>query len=726
MLDGYWSKKVHVYLFLLILLIWADVKAANASNVEIRSALKSQMIDIAIAKLEHTLTAKMQAAHQPRKERVIELINAEKEAAKLLELDLELNNLRPEGFQLLQRSEALYIIGGDERGLMYGVLDLREQLNIYQDLGKVEAKTQQPRFSFRAIKFNLPWSSYRLGESLQLHMETVKDTLFWESFLDMMAENRFNALTLWNLHPFTFMIQPKAYPEATQFTGKEFADWRKFWKTLFRMAKNRGIETYIINWNIVTSPQMTAVHDVANYKDDLEWHYGFTPADTSQIIVDYMRECITQVINEYPNLSGVGVSIGERMKMPIDAAMKWVKHTFVEGILNADRQVKFIHRAPFSIDPEVAREYIESYTDFETPIIMEFKFNWSHAHSSPNLSITHGGRIKDQYWNPKPTNYQMAWMMRNEDFLMLNWGNSDFIRAHIAVNGQDFVAGYFVGSETYIPAKEYRMKPGLAYSWKYAFEKQWEFYQMWGRLLYDPNLSDSFFTEQISSRYGEKVGPKMFEALQLGSRMPLALASFYQGTWDFTLYCEGFLNGKQLYRTYKEATKAFINVEEMLTHPTLDPRYLNIDQFTDRKLNKQPILEGEITPLELAEEMEANGKRILQLYGELEGQADKNVSHFQVEMNDIKIWAYLSRYFASKLKGGVYLDEAVKTSNPSLGELSVNHLQEAVGHWENIVAISSEQYHEVSLLHIKTTKFSWKMYLPQVRKDIEIAQAKFE
>ena len=702
--------------------ISAFLNTAFGTNLDIQYAISSKMTDIAVAKLKET-SEKLNPKTDAEDTWKIELINAELEASKLKGRNLSLEELGTEAFHIQKKEGVVYVIGGDERGLMYGILDLKAQLEITHSLSQVEEKTEQPRFPFRAIKFNLPWSSYRLGESLQLHMETVKDTLFWVDFLDMMAENRFNALTLWNLHPYTFMIQPKAFPEATQFTGQEFANWQRFWRTLFRMAKERGIETYIINWNIITSPQMTEAHDVANYKDDLEWHYGFTPADTSQIIVDYMRECITQVINEYPNLTGVGVSIGERMKMPIDAAMKWVKHTFVEGILNADRQVKFIHRAPFSIDPEVAREYIESYTEFEDPIIMEFKFNWSHAHSSPHLSITHGGRIKDQYWNPKPSNYQMAWMMRNEDFIMLNWGNPDFIREHIAVNGQDFVAGYFVGSETYIPAKEFRMKPEISYDWKYAFEKQWEFYQMWGRLLYNPDLPNRFFEEQMALRYGNEVAAKMFEALQLGSRMPLALASFYQGTWDFTLYCEGFLNGKQLYRTYKEATKAFINVEEMITHPTLDSRYLNIDEFTDRKMNKVPIQEEELTPLELAEEMEANGKRILQLCNEIGDKASRNVTNFQIELNDIKAWAHLSRYFASKLKGGIYLDEGIKTSDEALKKRSITHLQEAVEHWENIIEVTSEQYQEVSLLHIKTTKFSWKMYLPQVRKDVEIAQA---
>ena len=38
---------------------------------------------------------------------------------------------------------------------------------------------------------------------------------FWEAFLDMMADNRFNALTLWNMHPWPYMIRATNFPLAT-------------------------------------------------------------------------------------------------------------------------------------------------------------------------------------------------------------------------------------------------------------------------------------------------------------------------------------------------------------------------------------------------------------------------------------------------------------------------------------------------------------------------------
>ena len=66
----------------------------------------------------------------------------------------------------------------------------------------IQEKQQAPQIEFRAIKFNLPWAPYRNSESLSLHKETVRDINFWKEFLDMMAENRFNVLSLWSQHPY--------------------------------------------------------------------------------------------------------------------------------------------------------------------------------------------------------------------------------------------------------------------------------------------------------------------------------------------------------------------------------------------------------------------------------------------------------------------------------------------------------------------------------------------
>ena len=56
---------------------------------------------------------------------------------------------------------------------------------------------------------------------------------------------------------------------------------------------------------------------------------------------------------------------------------------------------------------------------------------------------------------PTPTNYRVVWQVR-KDFFALRWGDPAFIREHIALNGQaDHAGGFFVGSETYIPALDH-------------------------------------------------------------------------------------------------------------------------------------------------------------------------------------------------------------------------------------------------------------------------------
>ncbi len=322
---------------------------------------------------------------------------------------------------------------------------------------------------------------------------------FWEAFLDMMVENRFNALTLWSAHLFPYMIRAENYPEATPFNDQELEEWQGFWKSLFAMAKERGIETYLVNWNIVVSPEFAAA-----YGADLH-------NDLSDQVKKYTRESVTQLINEYEDLTGLGVTLadwmgnwGEEKMTPVERE-QWIRETFVEGMNKADRKIKFIHRAVLAGDPEEMRSVIDDAALPEKTIV-EVKFNWSHAHSTPHLSLTHSnddGTIMRGFWDPKPENYFIAWTMRNEDFFVLRWGNPYFIREHIRTNHHAYVDGYFVGSEGYIPAMDYSHLEHPQKTWKYAFQKQWLFYHLWGRLLFNPDESNETLSLAFEMRYPE-------------------------------------------------------------------------------------------------------------------------------------------------------------------------------------------------------------------------------
>ncbi len=619
---------------------------------------------------------------------------------------------------------SISVIAVDPAGAMHGTLELAERIRIGTQLNQIKDATVRPRFPFRAIKFNLPWMSYRKHEALTLHDNTCRDLEFWQAFLDMMAENRFNTLTLWSLHPFTWMIRPKNFPEACGFDDRELAEWQSFWKTLFRMARDRGIEVYLVNWNIFVSPEFAKAHNLAKYSVD--WSY-FGDGDQSELVARYNREVVTQVIDEYEDLAGIGISLGERMGgMTPQQREDWVLRTVVAGMKQAKRPVKFIHRAPFSANlgsggsmdattESIARRTIESL-DLPKPIWVEVKFNWSHGHSSPNLNIIHGGRHSDTYWSPPPKDYKLAWMIRNEDFFMLRWGEPDFIRQHIRNNDQEYVGGYFVGSECYIPARDYFSKPDPRITWKYAFQRQWLYYMLWGRLLFDPNTPNAVFEAEFDRRFGRGSGTMLLEAYTLTSRMPLRLASFHGATWDFTLYSEGFCAPAQSNGLFDKASP-FISIDELIDHRPLDPSYISIPDYVRGNLAGNALAASRIAPPALADALQRDGERAMRLIAEL-----PHDEKLEFECADIRAWAHLSLYFAQKLRGGVALESFRQRGDEKHRQEAVARLEAAAKQWDELVGVTEPIYREAPLVHMGDQKFHWANFREQVRRDIELAK----
>jgi hypothetical protein len=629
---------------------------------------------------------------------------------KIIDKPLAYTALKEGGFEIVRTPEnTIYVLGADHAGAMYGTLDLAEQIAAGKSLEKVGPKTTSPNFEFRAIKFNLPWYSYRTNEALSLHTDTCRDLNFWREFLDMMAVNRFNVLTLWNMHPFTYMIRPTGYEKACPFSDDELDNWQNFWRELFKMAKQRGIETYILNWNIIVSPQFAEAYNVKQEND------------TSQIVRDYTRKCISQVIDEYPDLTGIGVTQADWMEnMTPRQRAEWVEDTFIAGMKDAKRKVKFIYRSVRTGSPTEMRRVIDNAA-LEEPVWVEIKFNWSHGHSTPKLAITHdydSGKIDERFWKPKANNFKIAWMIRNEDFFLLRWAQGDFIRDHIAANSDDYVGGYFIGSETYIPAKDYFHKENDHVNWKYAFQKQWLYYMLWGRLLYDPQTDDNVFAHEFDRRYGQHLGQKLLKAYYLASKMPLKLASFHAATWDFTLYSEGFLASAQSHGKFDNVSP-FISIDELIDHKTLDPDYISIPDHVKNLIGNIRPKDSMITPLALADELQTDGKAALDLVKTIKpGTAPATLD---CELADIKAWANLSLYFSQKIIAGVALETYRNTKDKQQQKKAVKSLQKAAVYWDELIKVT-KHYKQVPSVHLGTDKFSWENLRDQVQRDIHLAE----
>jgi hypothetical protein len=704
---------------ILIAFMFLIVALPVRGEVDVVYQTDSPMLNFAVKKLEEALEQigqkvihrDLSSANRVGDVFVAAGLNQRKILEGIIDKPLVCTALKEGGFEIGRTSKdknAIYVLGTDDAGAMYGILDLAEQIQTNKSLESVKSKTSNSKFEFRAIKFNLPWYSYRTNEALTLHTQTCRDLVFWREFLDMMAENRFNVLTLWNMHPFTYMIRPEGYEKASPFSDAELGQWQRFWHELFKMAKERGIETYILNWNIIVSPQFAEAYGVKQEND------------TSQVVRDYTRKCISQVIDEYEDLTGIGVTQADWMwEMTPRERAEWVEDTFIAGIKDAKREVKFIYRSVRTGSPLEMRRVIDN-AGFEEPVWVEVKFNWSHGHSTPKLTMTHAddsGKIDERFWRPKATNFKIAWMIRNEDFFLLRWGQGDFIREHIATNSDDYVGGYFVGSETYIPAKDYFHKANDHVDWKYAFEKQWLYYMLWGRLLYNPQTGDDVFAEAFDRRYGQGIGRKLLKAYYLASKMPLKLASFHAATWDFTLYSEGFLATAQSRGKFDDVSP-FISIDELIDHETLDPAYLSIPDHVKNVIGNVKVKDSLITPLDLADELEADAKTALDLVNNVKPKTA--AARLECEVADIRAWANLGLYFSQKLRAAVALETYRKTKDKQQQEKAVKFLEKAATHWEALIRVTTH-YKEVPSVHLGAETFSWENFRKEVQRDIELA-----
>jgi hypothetical protein len=649
----------------------------------------------------------------------------------VVRLGLQPERLPAEAFAFAPSPKALAIEGGDARGLVYGALAAAEALRNGTRLGQIRGRREAPRLELRAVKFNTPWDTYRPSSALDQHYATARDVRFWKAFLDMLVENRFNAISLWTLHPFTYMIRPRSFPEASPWTPAELEEWKHLYREIFRLAKERALDTYVVHWSIFVSEAFAKAHGVA--RQNFYPHY-YAPGDTSEIVKRYLRESVTQTLEEYPDLDGFGVSHGEGMAdmTPLER-QQWIDEVLIAGMLAARRPVKLIHRVPFSSgtssEPgvsrnveEVTRAAIERLgSRFSGPIWVEMKFNWSHAHSTPKLVKVHGGKLGDTYFDPPPSNYKVTWTVRNEDFFALRWGVPDFIREHVAQNAKaSYVGGYFVGSETYIPALDYFTAIEQPVRWKWAFERQWLFYKLWGRLLYDPATPDAVFEAEFVRRYGEKARG-LLRAYSLASATQLRLASLYDSRWDFTLYGEGFLALQGDYTKY-------ISVDQLIRQPVMDPDYVSVAEFVAAERGGVSFPPGRVTPPALADRLERDNREALRLVAGIDTRADASLMY---EVADVQAWAYLGLHLAEKLRGAVALQAFRLGGGDEQQARAIAHLERALGHWDEVVRITRPLYRDMKLTHYNhnffvandRNLFHWALVREEVAADVAIARS---
>ena len=228
-----------------------------------------------------------------------------------------------EGYMLLHDRSGYNVVGNDPSGVIYGAVELMERLgdgrlevkghNTEIKRGRVESGlaapivSEVPQMVMRGTCIGLQKTVYLPGHAVYEYPYTPEnfpwfyDKAEWIKYLDMMVENKYNSLYLWNGHPFASLVKLKDYPFALEVDEETFKKNEEIFSFLTHEADRRGIWVIQMFYNIILSKPFAD-------------HYGLKTQDRHRpitpLISDYTRKSIAAFIEKYPNV-GLLVCLGE-------------------------------------------------------------------------------------------------------------------------------------------------------------------------------------------------------------------------------------------------------------------------------------------------------------------------------------------------------------------------------------------------------------------------------
>ena len=728
-----------------VLLNPASAPEKFAAN-EIEAALRARNIPV------HRIGSGEELSKLANAAGVIQFWSAEQASmARLLVKSLRpaSDKIRPDGFSLRRSSNGrridFYIFSSDAGGAMYGGLELAEQIRAQGIEGVVDTD-RNPYMSMRGTKFNIPLDlrtpSYSdMSDSAQANIETVWDFDFWRGYLDKLARDRYNFVSLWNLHPFPSMVKVPEYPDvalndvwrsnirfdedySTRAVGivtpAMLADktvvWQltigqkiDFWRRVMRYAKDRNIDFYIVTWNI--------------YTYGVDGKYGISDALDNPKTVDYFRASVREMFRTYPLLAGIGLTAGENMGEPspagggaqaFQARENWLFATYGQGVLDAAkseprRHFRLIHRQHETRAQDIAATFKPVITQPNVDFVFSFKYAQAHALSSTTQTF-HRGYLESL------GDLRTLWTLRNDDALLYRWAAPDFVREFVKNIPYEKSQGYYFGSDMWVWGREFLSRqPGAQR--QPEVEKHWLHFLLWGRLGYDPTLDDTRIAQLVESRFPGVDGAAILAAWQDASMIYPLVTGFHWADFDFQWYIEGCRSRPDPAKT----ASGFHSVETFISqkvHPGTDN--LTIPAYV-AGVTKGVVPSG-VTPLQVADRIDARANAAIAALPAFKRGARSNDPEFQATGNDIFIMAALGKYYAAKIRGATELALYRATRDAQHQEAAIRHLQAASEHWSTYALRAGSTYGP-RIWTNRVGQVDWDKLTREVQRDVDIARA---
>ncbi|MBC6109215.1 hypothetical protein ACFOG5_02875 [Pedobacter fastidiosus] len=622
-----------------------------------------------------------------------------------------------EGFVISYgRDGTLYVVGADASGVLYGCIELADRITAEGKVPTHISLTDHPEMVMRGTCIGLQKTDYLPGHDVYEYPYTPEtfpwlyDKQLWIKYLDMMVENRYNSLYLWNGHPFSSLVKLKDYPYAVEVDDATFKKNEEIFRFLTAEADKRGIWVIQMFYNIIIPKPFAD-------------KFGMKTQDRNRpivpIIADYTRKSIAAFVEKYPNV-GLMVALGEAMEGVGQDDIDWFTKTIIPGVKDGlkaagiKEEPPIVLRAHDTDAPAVMKAALPFYKNLYT----ENKFN---------------GEALTTY-EPRG-----AWAELNRKLASI--GTMNISNVHILANlepfrygSADFIQKSVQAINKIYGAKGLHLYPQASYwDWPYTADKtktrelqidrDWIWYKEWARYAWNSNRDRSaeidYWGTELAKKYGTDLngGKAILNAYEESGEISPKLLRRY-----------GITDGNRQTLTLGMLMTQLINPYRYgvftLMYESEAPEGEMIIDYAEKEWKKQEHI-GE-TPMQIAKEVVEHGKKALKSINQ--ASVTKDTAEFRKLKNDMYCYNAMANFYAEKVKSALWVLRYKYSNNVADLEQALPFLESSVKYYTDLVKLTENDYlyansmqtkqRKIPMRGVDKTFIHWKEMLPVFTKEL--------
>ena len=610
------------------------------------------------------------------------------------------NQAVPQGSEALiirktqyQGPPAWVLAGSDDRGVMYAELDVADRIGWSTDpnapLSEVRDTQEKPACPERAM------SIYTMNRA---YWESrFYDEAYWDRYLGMLAQNRFNSLViifgyenggfLAPAYPYFFDVD--GFPDVRMVGIKPEEQKRNLaaLNHLIDMAHARGVNVTLGLWDHiyrggVQGGGVPGADDAT--KKPVE---GLVWGVNEQNLIPYTKAALAQFVRLVPKVDAIQFRMHDESGLKNSEQEGFWRDVFqmmkqVAPKLRLDLRAK-------GLPDSVIQSAVDAGVQFRitTKYWMEqmgMPFHPTHINVQNQRDRRHSYSDMLRY----PQVYKMHWRLWNGGTSrVLLWGDPEYARRFAESTHLYDGDGFEINEPlaTKMEAQPHDMKPFELLRpqyryYDYEFERYWHFFQVFGRLGYDPQTPEEVWQHEFQKRFGTEAAPYVQTALHRASGvLPRIVAACYP--YGYFPMTRGWAEKQRLgdLPNYAKAEGS------------------DIQQFASFDEEAQNLIEGTETaktrPNETSRWFAQAAADVLAQVNEAEKRIGTHRGkEFDSTVVDLKILANLALFHSRRIPAAVSYRLFERTKDVAALDQAIAHERSAIEPWRELVAAAGDVY----------------------------------